>query len=102
MMGYRVEGFTESTRAMEAFAERPGDFDLIISDQTMPRLTGLELARQAMALRPGLPFILTTGFSETVNDQIARDAGIRAFLLKPAPPRLIAEHIREIFREPRA
>jgi YesN/AraC family two-component response regulator len=85
-------------KALSALTERPDQYDILISDQTMPRLTGLELARHALQLRPDFPVILATGFSDTVNEQIALDAGVRQFLLKPASPRTIAEHIRRILR----
>ncbi len=98
-MGYRVEGHTDSVKALSALTERPDQYDILISDQTMPRLTGLELARHALQLRPEFPVILATGFSDTVNEQIALEVGVRQFLLKPASPRTIAEHIRKILRD---
>ncbi|MBX3176225.1 MAG: response regulator [Candidatus Hydrogenedentes bacterium] len=100
MMGYRVSGYTDSAAAMQAFTADPASFDIIVTDQTMPKLLGLELARRALALRPEIPVILTTGFSDSVNESIARKAGIREFLLKPASPRTIAERIRRILDTP--
>lgn len=99
MMGYQVDGHTDSTEALAAFTARPDAYDILISDQTMPRLTGLELARNAMELRSDFPVILATGFSDTVNEQIAHEAGVRQFLLKPASPRTIAENIRKVLQE---
>lgn len=98
-MGYKVEGHTDSTQALSAFTAAPESYDILLTDQTMPRLTGLELARSTMQLRPNFPVILATGFSDTVNEQIAQEAGVRQFLLKPASPKTIAEHIRRILRD---
>jgi PAS domain S-box-containing protein len=100
-MGYQVEGHTDSMKALSVFTTNPDSFDILISDQTMPRLTGLELARHVLQLRPDFPIILATGFSDTVNEHSAREAGVRQFLLKPASPRTIAEHIRRILRDAR-
>jgi YesN/AraC family two-component response regulator len=88
-------------KALSVFTTNPDSFDILISDQTMPRLTGLELARHVLQLRPDFPIILATGFSDTVNEHSAREAGVRQFLLKPASPRTIAEHIRRILRDAR-
>ena len=98
-MGYSVEGHTDSTAALLAFTENPNKYDLLISDQTMPKLTGLELTKAILQLRPDFPIILATGFSDTANEQIAQEAGVRQFLLKPASPRTLAEHVRRILRD---
>jgi CheY-like chemotaxis protein len=68
---------------------------LIITDQTMPRLTGLELAREVAAAAPGLPVFLYTGYSEGVSEDLARAAGIRAFLKKPLDTANLRAAIRE-------
>lgn len=98
-LGYSVTGFRNGADALEAFTEAPDDYDLVITDQTMPKLTGLELARRISDIRPGFPIILATGFSDTVNEQIAKKAGIREFLFKPTSPRVIADHVRRILDE---
>lgn len=100
-MGYTVDGFTDSLLALDAFSAAPEKYDVILSDQTMPKLTGMELARKALQLRPDIPIILTTGYSDSVNEHSARKAGIRDFLFKPASPRIIAEHIRKLLDAPR-
>ena len=99
-MGYHVDGYTDSMAALEAFLGAPDAYDAILTDQTMPRLTGLELAQRAIKMKPGIPVMLITGFSESVDEQITRSAGIRAFLFKPAPPRKIAEQLRKILPPP--
>jgi len=82
-LGYRVTAHQSSTQALEDFSGRPDDFDLVLTDQTMPSLTGEELATQILAMRPGLPVVICTGFSETIPEDRAREIGIREYLHKP-------------------
>jgi DNA-binding NtrC family response regulator len=93
-LGYRVSALTGGAAALETFRARPEDFDLVITDQTMPHLTGEELAREMLRLRPDLPIILCTGFSAAVSPEKARAMGIREFIIKPIPTRTMAETIR--------
>ena len=93
-LGYLVSAFTGSAAALETFRAQPEDFDLVITDQTMPHLTGEELAREMLRLRPDLPIILCTGFSAAVSPEKARAMGIREFIIKPVPTRTMAETIR--------
>ncbi|MEW6593458.1 MAG: PAS domain S-box protein [Thermodesulfobacteriota bacterium] len=79
----QVTAFTNSTQALLAFQNSPYAFDAVLTDQTMPALTGLELARKMMTIRPDIPIILTTGYSTSVNEEQAKAAGIRTFLMKP-------------------
>jgi CheY-like chemotaxis protein len=72
--------------ARQAFAAEPQRFDLVLTDQTMPRLTGLELARQIRELRPGTPVILYTGYGEEISDSQLASAGVRALARKPVEP----------------
>jgi CheY-like chemotaxis protein len=81
--GYRVTPRTSSIEALELFRARSDDFDLVVTDMTMPNMSGLELAREIFKLKPNMPVIMCTGFSETVNEAGARAAGIKAFLYKP-------------------
>lgn len=94
--GYTVDLFDDSGAALEAVQRDPMRYDLIITDQTMPGLTGTELSRQIMQVRPDLPIILTTGFSEAVTPEAAREMGIHAFLMKPARPKQLAALVREV------
>ena len=87
--GFQVTGCTSSREALSVFRNRPEGFDLIVTDQTMPQMTGFELAGACMAVKPGIPVILCTGFSESVTPDKARMAGIRAFVMKP----LVTEHL---------
>jgi PAS domain S-box-containing protein len=98
-LGYTVEGLTDSGQALEVFSASPDDFDLVITDQTMPDMTGLELAGAMLRLRPSLPIILCTGYSSRVNEEVAKKHGIRSFLYKPIVKGNIAQVIREIFAD---
>jgi len=81
--GFRVTTARDPERARELIEADPNGYDLLISDQTMPRLTGIELVKQVKAIRPDLPSILMTGFSEKASPELAVAAGARAFLPKP-------------------
>jgi PAS domain S-box-containing protein len=93
-LGYRVTTATNSPEALKVFRSQPEGFDLVITDQTMPRMTGIDLAEKIMRIRPGMPVILCTGFSEQMNAQEAQSRGIRAFINKPLTSRGMAEIIR--------
>lgn len=81
--GYRVSVFTDPAEALRAFRLDPDNVDLILTDQTMPHLSGAELAVAVFAIRPELPVILVTGYSETINADEAKRLGIRCYLNKP-------------------
>jgi CheY-like chemotaxis protein len=95
-LGYRAVPALGAPAAFELFRQNPSRFDLVITDQTMPQMTGAELARQLHAIRPGIPVILCTGFSEAVNEATAQELDIRAFVLKPVKRKEIAETIRKV------
>jgi len=96
-LGYRITTFQSSREAIEAFHSRPEDFDLIISDLSMPQMDGEELSRQAMLVRQDVPIILVTGFSETMTAEAAEQIGIRKLLSKPYSIHTLAEAVREAF-----
>ncbi len=81
--GYRVDTAVDGRKALETFSESPGSFDLVITDQTMPGITGIELSRKIREVRPDIPVILCTGLDDTVDEQSMRSAGIRELLVKP-------------------
>ena len=93
-LGYRVTSLTASREALEAFRAQPDGFDLVLADQTMPHLSGLELAEELLKMKPGLPIIIWTGYSETLTPENARTLGIRELLAKPLVPRQLAESVR--------
>lgn len=81
--GYQVTSETSSTKALEIFKKNPDCYDLVITDQTMPELTGKELAQEVMAIRPDMPIILCTGYSSRINEKEALSLGIKSLLIKP-------------------
>jgi len=82
-LGYQVTTRTSSIEALELFRARHGDFDLVITDMTMPNMTGAELAKRMLAIRPAMPIILCTGYSEIMTEENAREFGIRGNIMKP-------------------
>ena len=95
-LGYDVTTRISSIEALELFKTRPDAFDLVITDLTMPNMTGDELAEKLMAIRPDIPVILCTGFSTRITEEKAKNMGIRAFIMKPLIRRDIAETIRKV------
>ncbi len=94
-LGYRVTAEMDPRRALDLFRSRPDSFDLVITDQVMPYLPGNRLAQELLGIRPGIPIILCTGFSETVDKEKAEAMGIREFILKPFGLNEIAQVIRK-------
>ncbi len=82
-MGYQVSVMTDSVEALKLFKANADYFDLVITDQTMPKLTGKELLKELLSIRPTLPTILCTGYSSQINESEAKKMGISAFLMKP-------------------
>jgi PAS domain S-box-containing protein len=95
-LGYQVTAMNSSVEALEVFHSRPQDFDLVITDLTMPQMTGVELAADFVKIRPDLPIILCSGFNESVSPETARQLNIREFLMKPAKIADFAKAIRRV------
>ncbi|MHB1014535.1 MAG: ATP-binding protein, partial [Desulfurivibrionaceae bacterium] len=95
-LGYQVTLSSDSLEALALITQNPMAFDLLITDMTMPHLTGFELAQKALRLRPGLPIILCSGFSELINKEQALALGIRAYLLKPVSVRELGQAVRNV------
>ncbi len=95
-LGYRVTARNSSIEALGAFRDHPHVFDLIITDQTMPGLTGVELTQKVLEIRRDIPIILCTGFSEVINETKTREIGIRDYLLKPVIRARLARSIRNV------
>jgi CheY-like chemotaxis protein len=95
-LGYRVLPATSPEQALAYFTGGQEQIDLVITDHTMPRMTGLALAREVMRHHPNVPIILCSGYSEAVTLEEALDAGVSRFLAKPVDMRLLAIAIREI------
>jgi CheY-like chemotaxis protein len=99
-MGYKVSGQTSSVDALDLFKQEPDGFDLVITDLTMPQMTGLELARELLSIRPNLPIILCTGYSENLMPQRTRAMGVRELMTKPFLVRDLAKTIRNALDTP--
>ena len=95
-LGYDITTITSSIEALELFRAQPDRFDLIITDLTMPKLTGEDLAKELMRIRPDVPVMLCTGFSAMIDEKKAMEMGIRAFIYKPILKRKIARTIRAV------
>lgn len=95
-LGYTVVGKTASMDALETFRAAPGRFDLVITDYAMPNMTGKELAQALMAVKPDIPVILCTGFSENIDAESAKSMGIKEFVMKPVARSEIAATIRNL------
>ena len=95
-LGYHFDGETSSTNALKRFTEDPDYYDLVITDQTMPDLSGLELAESMLAIRPALPVILYTGYSNDVNKEQAKKIGVKIFLMKPVSASELARSVRTL------
>lgn len=95
-LGYGVVTKTNSLEALEVFKAQPDQFALVITDQTMPHMTGADLAKELMCIRPDIPIILCTGFSEIINADEAKALGIREFVMKPFTTSEITETMRRV------
>jgi len=82
-LGYKVIGCTDSLEALELFREKPEKYDLILTDLTMPKMTGLSLANKILSIRSDIPVILATGYAEGIDQEMIKKSGIRALLHKP-------------------
>ncbi|HVN95719.1 MAG TPA: PAS domain S-box protein [Syntrophorhabdaceae bacterium] len=94
-LGYTVASVTNSSEALKLFHDHPSDFDLVITDQTMPELTGMRLASEMLLIRSDLPIILCTGHSDGVNPVSVRAAGIKQFLMKPLSKQDLAVAVKK-------
>ncbi len=95
-LGYRVQAVSDPIEAIEIFENDPQAFDLVITDMTMPNMTGDHLAREVLKIRPGIPVILCTGLSKLIDEERAREIGIKRLIMKPVIKSEIARAIREV------
>ena len=98
-IGYEVTSRMNGREALDLLKLDPSRFDLVITDQTMPEMTGIELAKEVLAIKPGMPIIMCTGFSHVVDADKAKAAGIKAFAMKPLTKREIARTVRKVLDE---
>jgi signal transduction histidine kinase/ActR/RegA family two-component response regulator len=94
-LGYRVDATTSSKKALELFKANPDEYDLVITDQTMPELTGEGLCSEILCIRADMPIIMCTGYSAKMDSKKAKEIGITSFLMKPASRNELAKAIRE-------
>jgi PAS domain S-box-containing protein len=94
--GYKITAYTNGLQALQDFSKRPGDYDLVITDMTMPYMTGAELAQQLLELRSDLPIILCSGYSELINKEKAKAMGIADYLQKPLVTDGLLKAIRNV------
>ena len=98
-LGYRLTTRTSSVEALELFMQSPEKFDLVITDMTMPHMPGDVLARELISIRPDIPIIVCTGYSDRIDTDIANDIGIRELVMKPVVMKEIAQSIRRVLDE---
>ena len=99
-LGYRVTSKTNAPEAVAAVRAHPDKFDLVVTDLTMPGLDGLKLGSQLLQIRPGLPIILTTGYSGAMTLENARELGFRDLLAKPTTARVLGEAVHRALQPP--
>ena len=95
-LGYRVTATTCGMEALEAFRAQPHAFDLVIADATMPKMRGDELAQELIGIRPDIPIILCTGYSDRISEEQAKAAGVQEVLMKPIDVRETAKTVRRV------
>lgn len=94
-LGYTVSAFTDSLAALESFQANSEQYDLLITDMTMPKMTGAELSTRLLKIKPELPIVLCTGYSEKINEQVARELGIREYVMKPVSFKTLAKIVKK-------
>jgi|GEM_PF-698053 len=93
-LGYVVESVLSSVEALDKFNTKPDSFDLVITDMTLPKMTGIDLSRKLLEIRPGIPIILCSGIKEPETEAQAKSLGIKAYIMKPLTKRELANAIR--------
>jgi PAS domain S-box-containing protein len=95
-LGYQITSCTSSIEALEAFRTNPEKFDLVITDMAMPNMPGNKLAIELIKIRPDIPILLCTGFSESMSEEKIKSIGIKGLLMKPIIIKDLAKKIREV------
>ncbi len=98
-LGYKIEAKTSPVEALEAFHVNPDQFDLVITDMSMPQMTGDQLVKEILKTRPDMPTILCTGFSEKIDEDKAKEMGVRHYIEKPINKRDLAFMVRKVLDE---
>ena len=95
-MGYQVTSCVSSIEALEIYRSDPAQYDLVISDMAMPELPGDKLAVELIKIRPDIPILLCSGFSDGLSEEKTASLGIKGFLMKPIMKKDLAQKIREV------
>ena len=98
-LGYQVTARTSSIEALEAFRHQPDKFDLVLTDLTMPNMSGVRLTKELLKIRPDTPIVLCTGYSEQINEEAASKIGIKGFVMKPILMKDLARIIRKVLEK---
>jgi DNA-binding NtrC family response regulator len=98
-LGYKVKSTTKPLEALEWFKVDPNRFDVIITDMTMPGMTGDRLAAEVLKIRPHMPIIICTGYSERMSEKKAATLGVRKYIEKPIELRNLTASLREVLDE---
>ncbi|MDP3695426.1 MAG: response regulator, partial [Desulfocapsaceae bacterium] len=99
MLGYKVTATTSSAEALAKIRPHADEFDLVVTDQTMPDLSGVELAKAILQIKPDMPIILCSGYSSVVTEKEALDNGIKKYAMKPMNITTLAQIVREVLDE---
>jgi len=95
-LGYKVTMCFDSSETLETFKSKPDMFDLVISDLSMPKMTGDRLASELLSIRPDIPIIICTGFSEKFDQEKAASIGVKGFMMKPIILAKMAKMVRKV------
>jgi CheY-like chemotaxis protein len=98
-LGFRVTGFTDAAEALHEFGSHPAEFDAVVTDLSMPKMTGIEFAREVLAIRPGTPVVVTSGYVRPEDQVKAQQLGIRDFILKPATANQLATTLDQLLQD---
>jgi len=98
-LGHRISSFTDPREALAAFRERPRDYDVVVTDLSMPHMSGFEFASEVLGVRPGMPVLMTTGYVRAGDEDHARAVGIRQLILKPATMDDLGQTLDLMFRK---
>ena len=101
-LGYKVMALLDSEEALKLFSGNPSQFDLVITDHTMPVMTGEDLGKEMMRIRPDIPVILCTGYSDMISSEKAMTMGFRGFIMKPFTVREGAGLVRRVLDQKRS
>ncbi|OPY68171.1 MAG: Wide host range VirA protein [Syntrophorhabdaceae bacterium PtaU1.Bin034] len=98
-LGYTVATCPHPSEALDLFSKNPHAFDIVITDQTMPGMTGIELAKHLLAIRRDVPIILTTGFTHFIDEKSAKEAGISTLVMKPLTKEELSRAIKDVLEK---